>query len=111
MKIAEAFPLMGLSYHDLEHENRRLKRANRKLKKTIQRLVEEKDDCAEFVLSNPKPKPWQGDEPANTRQTLLLSGLDCLPCQQDLFHIRKIDPSCRARAGRRGTPIARVLLS
>ena len=87
MKIAEAYPLLGLSYHDLEQENHRLKRANRKLKKRIQCLVEEKDDCAEFVLTNPapKPKPWRGDEPENTRQTLLLSGLDCLPNQQDLF--------------------------
>jgi hypothetical protein len=31
------------------------------------------------------PKPWRGREPENTRQTLLLSGLDCLPGQQDLF--------------------------
>ena len=31
------------------------------------------------------PKPWRGSEPENTRQTLLLSGLECLPGQQDLF--------------------------
>ena len=60
MKIAAAFPLLGLSYHDLGQENRRLKRANRKLKNTIQRLVEEKDGCAEFVLSNPAASPSRG---------------------------------------------------
>ena len=45
--------------------------------------------CAEsdFQLTNTPPnrKPWRGEEPENTRQTLLLSGLDCLPGQQDLF--------------------------
>jgi len=35
--------------------------------------------------TRPKPKPWRGSDPENTRQTLLLSGLDCLPGQQDLF--------------------------
>ena len=45
--------------------------------------------CAEsdFQLTNtpPKRKPWRGKEPENTRQSLLLAGLDCLPGQQDLF--------------------------
>ena len=40
-----------------------------------------------FTLSNPPPKPipWRGPKPENTRQTMLLSGLDCLPGQGDLF--------------------------
>ena len=53
----------------------------------IRRLSAEKSDGEEFVLSNPAPKPklWQGGESENTRQTVLLSGLDCLPGQQDLL--------------------------
>ncbi|MGB7733208.1 MAG: hypothetical protein WBL72_05885 [Thermoguttaceae bacterium] len=41
----------------------------------------------EFALSNvpPEPKPWRGDEPENTRQKVLLSGMDCQPGQLDLF--------------------------
>ncbi len=79
--------LLVLSYRHLAEEARRLKRANRKLKSEIRRLAAEKSDGEEFVLSNPapKPKPWQGGEPENTRQAVLLSGLDCLPGQQDLF--------------------------
>jgi hypothetical protein len=40
-----------------------------------------------FALSNapPEPKPWHGDEPANTRQKVLLAGMDCQPGQLDLF--------------------------
>jgi hypothetical protein len=40
-----------------------------------------------FTLSNPPPQPipWRGPKPENTRQTVLLSGLDCLPGQLDLF--------------------------
>ena len=61
--------------------------ANRKLKSELRRLSAEKSDGGEFALSNPAPKPklWRGDESENTRQTVLLSGLDCLPGQQDLF--------------------------
>ncbi len=79
--------LLVLSYRHLAEEARRLKRANRKLKSEIRRLAAEKSDGEEFALTNPAPKPklWQGDEPENTRQTVLLSGLDCLPGQQDLF--------------------------
>jgi hypothetical protein len=76
-----------LSHRHLAEEARRLKHANRKLRQEIRRLSAGERDGDEFVLSNPapKPKPWQGDEPENTRQTVLLSGLDCLPGQQDLF--------------------------
>ncbi len=34
--------------------------------------------------TRPMPKPWRGQELQNTRQTMLLSGMDCLPGQQDL---------------------------
>ena len=66
---------------------RRLRRANRKLRRAIRRLAKEEGDSAEFVLSNapPKPKPWRGGEPENTRQTVLIAGMDCLAGQQDLF--------------------------
>ena len=51
------------------------------------RPAEDNDDYAEFGLRNSPAtkKPWRGKEPENTRQTMLLSGLDCLPGQQDLF--------------------------
>ena len=80
-------PLLATSYHDLSQEARRLRRANRKLRRAIRRLSTEEDDCAEFALSNaaPKPKPWRGGEPENTRQTMLLCGVDCRPGQQNLF--------------------------
>jgi hypothetical protein len=76
-----------LSYRHLAEEARRLKHANRKLRQETRRLATEKSDGGEFALSKPapKPKPWQGEESENTRQTKLLSGLDCLPGQQDLF--------------------------
>ena len=40
-----------------------------------------------FVLKNavPTPKPWRAGETENTRQTVLLCGMDCQPGQQDLF--------------------------
>jgi hypothetical protein len=40
-----------------------------------------------FVLGNvpPEPKPWHGGEPENTRQKVLLTGMDCWPGQLDLF--------------------------
>ena len=49
--------------------------------------LEEQEAEARWQLEQPKPKskPWRGSEPENTRQTLLLSGLDCLPGQRDLF--------------------------
>ena len=79
--------LLGLSYHDLVKETRRLKRANRKLKKAIRRLVADEGDGTEFALHNsPATKTsWRGSVPENTRQTLLIAGMDCLAGQQDLF--------------------------
>ena len=47
--------------------------------------LEEQEAEARWQLEQQKPKPWHGREPENTQQTLLLSGLDCLPGQQDLF--------------------------
>jgi hypothetical protein len=90
MKRAKPYrydPFLVMSYHDLTEEARRLRRANRKLRRAIRRRAKEESDSAEFVLDNaaPKPKPWRGDEPENTRQTVLLSGMDCQPGQQDLF--------------------------
>jgi len=78
---------VAVSYHDLLQEAHRLRRANRKLRRAIRRLSTDEGDSAEFVLSNapPKPKPWRGGEPENTRQTVLLGGMDCQPGQQDLF--------------------------
>jgi len=69
-----------MSYHDLVRETRRLKRANRKLEKTICRLAEENGDGAEFALHNPPAmkKPWRGSVPENTRQTLLITGMGFL---------------------------------
>ncbi len=32
-----------------------------------------------------KPMRWRGKEPENTRQAMLLSGMDCCRGQQDLF--------------------------
>ena len=80
-------PFLVMSYHDLNQEARRLRRANRKLRRAIHRRAEEEGDSAEFVLSNPPPtpKPWRGDEPENTRQTVLIAGIGCLAGQQDLF--------------------------
>ncbi len=76
-----------MSCHDLSQEARRLRRANRRLRRAIRRLSEDEGDSAEFVLSNPSPapKPWRGGEPENTRQTVLVAGMDCQPGQQDLF--------------------------
>ena len=80
-------PFLVMSYHDLTQEARRLRRANRKLRRAIHRLSKEEGDCAEFVLRNapPRSKPWRGGEPENTRQTLLIAGMDCLAGQQNLF--------------------------
>jgi hypothetical protein len=79
--------LLGMSYHDLERETRRLKRANRKLEKTIRRLAEVNSDGTEFALHNSPAakKPWRGSVPENTRQTVLLAGMDCCQGQRDLF--------------------------
>lgn len=105
--------LLGMSYHDLVGETRRLKRANRKLEKTIRRLAEENGDETGFALRNSPAtkKPWRGSVPQNTRQTLLITGMDCLPGQRDLFETDGEAAAandnrlpCRARAGRRGTP-------
>ena len=80
-------PLLAMSYHDLSQEARRLRRANRKLRRAIRRRAREEGDADGFVLSNapPTPKPWRGGEPENTWQTALLCGMDCQPGQQDLF--------------------------
>jgi hypothetical protein len=78
---------MILCYHDLEKENRRLRRSNQRLRKAIRRLSTEQGEDEEFALSNPaaRPVPWRGGEPENTRQAVLLCGMDCQPGQQDLF--------------------------
>ena len=59
-----------MSYHDLNQEACRLRRANRKLRRAIHRLAHDEGDSAEFTLSNAvaRPKPWRGGEPENTRQ-------------------------------------------
>jgi len=76
-----------MSYHDLTQEARRLRRANRRLRRAIRLRSIEENDRGEFVLANdaPRPKPWRGSEPENTRQTVLLSGMDCQAGQMDLF--------------------------
>ena len=53
----------------------------------IGRSPEEQEAEARWQLeqTRTKPKPWRGREPENTRQTMLLSGMGCLPGQQDLF--------------------------
>ena len=81
-------PFSVMSDHDLNQEASRLRRANRKLRRAIHRLADEEEgDSAEFTLSNPAstPRPWRGGEPQNTRQAVLLTGMDCQPGQQDLF--------------------------
>jgi hypothetical protein len=90
MKRAKPYrfdPFLVMSYHDLTQEARRLRRANRKLRRAIRRRANEEGDSDKFVLGNapPKPKPWRGGKPENTRQTVLLTGMDCRPGQQNLF--------------------------
>ena len=87
LDLYDRFPLLGLSYHDLMQETRRLRRANRRLRRAIRLHSVEEHDRGEFVLSNapPKPQAWRRSEPENTRQTVLLSGMDCQPGQLDLF--------------------------
>ena len=79
MKRAKPCQLRSVVGHVLPRSQSggaRLRRANRKLRRAIRRLSEEEGDSAEFVLSNapPKPKPWRGGEPENTRQTVLCRG-------------------------------------
>ena len=40
-----------------------------------------------FRLQNEAPphQPWRGEAPERTEQIMLISGLDCLPGQMDLF--------------------------
>lgn len=40
-----------------------------------------------FRLQNEAPphQPWRGEAPERTEQRMLISGLDCLPGQMDLF--------------------------
>lgn len=87
LDLYDRHPLLGLSYHDLMQEARRLKRANRRLTKTIRSLVEDNAEGPEFVLHDPPAsrKPWRGRESENVRQTVLLSGMDCCQGQRDLF--------------------------
>jgi hypothetical protein len=77
--------MLGMSYDDLLRDNRRLKQANRKLTKVVRRLIAENGD--DFALHNsPATKrPWRGIATERTRQAVLLSGMDCLAGQQDLF--------------------------
>ena len=70
---------------------------NQKLRRAIRRRVGEEGeegDCDTFVLENAtvKPEPWRGQEPENTRQTVLLTGMDCRPGQQDLFETAAMPP-------------------
>lgn len=45
-----------------------------------------------FVLANDPPKPWRAEN-NRAKQMALLSGLDCLPGQEDLFSdLDKRDP-------------------
>ena len=90
MKRAKSYrfdPFSALSYHDLTQEAHRLRRANRKLRSAICHRANEEGDSDKFVLENapPKPEPWRGGEPENARQTVLLTGMDCQPGQQNLF--------------------------
>ena len=41
----------------------------------------------EFALANPPPKhvPWKGEPALKCRQKVLLTGMDCIAGQQDLF--------------------------
>ncbi|MCC6127414.1 MAG: hypothetical protein IT426_20845 [Pirellulales bacterium] len=90
MKRAKPYnfdPFSVMSYHDLTQEARRLRRANRKLRSAIRFRANEESDSDTFVLENapPKTEPWRGNESENTRQTVLLTGMDCRPGQQNLF--------------------------
>jgi hypothetical protein len=80
-------PLPAMSYHDLTQEARRLRRANRRLRRAIRQFAVEQNDGSECVLRNPapSPKPWRGNEPENTQQKVLLTGMNCQPGQLDLF--------------------------
>ena len=42
----------------------------------------------------PSPKPWRGSEPENTRQTVLLAGMDCQQGQMDLFQTDGATTEC-----------------
>ncbi len=50
--------------------------------------MNETDDSAPFALVNdkPRPKPWRAENDP-CRQRMLLTGLDCLPGQGDLFEV------------------------
>jgi hypothetical protein len=80
-------PFLAMSCRDLTQEARRLRRANRKLRRAIRQRAKDEGDNAAFTLENPPPKhkPWRGAEPENTRQSLLLAGMDCQQGQLDLF--------------------------
>lgn len=60
---------------------------NRRLTKTIRGLVEDDGDGTEFALRNcpATKKPWRASQPENTRQTVLITGMDCCQGQRDLF--------------------------
>jgi hypothetical protein len=40
-----------------------------------------------YALADPAPRlpKWRGPQPEKLRQTMLFSGMDCLPGQKDLF--------------------------
>ncbi|HWB14448.1 MAG TPA: hypothetical protein VG826_34805 [Pirellulales bacterium] len=60
-------------------------------------VVEPGDDDAPagqpFALANDRPRPtlWKPEPPERQRQRTLLSGLDCLPGQGDLFAVDGAD--------------------
>lgn len=52
----------------------------------LRRMEQDGEDIRPFALANDAPKrAAQRPENDPTRQTVLFSGMDCLPDQQDLF--------------------------
>jgi len=50
-------------------------------------MIEPVQQSEGYALTNPAPRrlAWRGPGPERVRQTVLFSGMDCLPGQQDLF--------------------------
>ena len=48
--------------------------------------------AARVAEYQPPYKPWKGEEPERTEQKKLLSGLDSLPGQLDLFDEQRPEP-------------------
>ena len=68
MKRAKPYrfdPFAAMSYHDLNQEARRLRRANRKLRNAIRRRADEERDSDKFVLENApvKSEPCAEENP------------------------------------------------